>query len=952
MAFKIASLVVDISAETKNFSSATKVVSASVSKLGSDLKSTFDKKVVGAIRGTSNEMQKFSDHSKSAIKEVSRVVSGILISQAFHRLVRAIREGISAVIDFSLELEKVEIAFTNLFKGSEEQASAFLSKLEDLASVTPIQFDPIRKASQQLLAMRVEAEDVIPVMSVLVDTISGIGGTEQQLASVTDVISRIIGRGTISARDVLSLSRLRIPISEILREQLGLSFEDIGNIGRLKIPAGKAVQAILTGLQGEFGGLSKKMSRTLSGLISTMKDNLLFIGKELFEPIRDRLRIYGEEVVEKLQMIRVLVKREGFKGMFETLIPGELQGALKTLARGFRILRENVKQFVAVIGPSMREAIVTTIGVIGVLFAKLGNFIGWLTNLTRAFKETGFGAYFLYFAFTKLFVIASISQLISAFIFVMKKMSIITGVTKAIQALTKAFAGLKLVLATHPVLIIIGLVAGAIALVALNSEWARNKIQGLIDKFKALVGVTGSVQKALNEAVNSPLEDAKFDLSDINGGFENMESGINGVNNAMKKFTLSFDEVFSPPDQTSGGGGGGFFGALDDQMEDMIDRAEEFRKLHGDAGLTPEDFDLGTTGVDTDIDFKPSISDIAMQAFQKDLEIIKKAWEELKGHWQQFLNDLEVNWKQFWNNLRNAWNSFKMEMHANWVRFTTRISDAWEEMKEKISRAWHEMVDPIIELIKRIKENWDAMMEKFREAKQKFEEGDILGAFKTIFEGIWEFISDTIEDFKELGPEIVKAIINFIPSVITAVIQFGADFVGAVGDFISDTVTSFINLGSDIAGAIGGFWDGVKTSISTFLGNITKTFKETFDALIDNAWYVVNAIASIFEGAEVKPPSYTGYLGLGAEGLAPYTGNGLKAPSSGQTGAEQLIDKSKIIKNREPQVTPPPPVPEIRSSDSKNTFIVADNTSMRQWERRMNVIETKEDTRKGFNSGR
>ena len=184
-------------------------------------------------------------------------------------------------------------------------AEKFLVDLENMAAATPFQILPLKQVSQKFIAMGMNAEAVIPVLGNMSDAVAAIGGNNQTLIQMGDVFGRIIGKGIVSGKDLNALARAGIPIFDIFREELGLTNDEIRNIGNQRIPAEKALKAIMNGFE-KFDGLAEKMAlKTMPGLISTLKDNMMFLGKNMlagaYEETKESLKGFLEKSVQKAE---------------------------------------------------------------------------------------------------------------------------------------------------------------------------------------------------------------------------------------------------------------------------------------------------------------------------------------------------------------------------------------------------------------------------------------------------------------------------------------------------------------------------------------------------------------------------------------------------------------------------------------------------------------------------
>ena len=75
--------------------------------------------------------------------------------------------------------------------------------------------------------------------------------------------------GRVQSEELLQLQAMGVPAAGILQEELGLTAEQVANIGNESVNAATAIQALLNGMDKRFGGMMANQSKTAKGMIST-----------------------------------------------------------------------------------------------------------------------------------------------------------------------------------------------------------------------------------------------------------------------------------------------------------------------------------------------------------------------------------------------------------------------------------------------------------------------------------------------------------------------------------------------------------------------------------------------------------------------------------------------------------------------------------------------------------
>jgi tape measure domain-containing protein len=181
--------------------------------------------------------------------------------------------GIYKPMDIAGDYEQTQIAFETMLK-SAEKAEQFLKDASEFANKTPFEFPELINSSKLLLAFGFEADKILDLMTVIGDTSSGLGAGAEGIDRITRALGQMQAKGRAQAEELLQLQELGVPANQILQEELGLTGEQVANIGKESIEASKVIDALLRGMEKRFGGMMANQSKTAKGMISTLKDTL------------------------------------------------------------------------------------------------------------------------------------------------------------------------------------------------------------------------------------------------------------------------------------------------------------------------------------------------------------------------------------------------------------------------------------------------------------------------------------------------------------------------------------------------------------------------------------------------------------------------------------------------------------------------------------------------------
>jgi len=184
-------------------------------------------------------------------------------------------------VKLAAEAETAEIAFTNLMS-SGDRARAFLATLSKFAASTPFQLSDLRNGAQKLLSFGFSADEAMAQIKTLGDVAAGSNTPIGELISIIGKAKA--GGGFIQLGDLNMLADRGVPIFALLSKQLGVTSAELkkmASTGKLSLTDVQTALGTVTGANQMFEGAMVKQSSSISGLFSTMKDNIAFVLTEL-----------------------------------------------------------------------------------------------------------------------------------------------------------------------------------------------------------------------------------------------------------------------------------------------------------------------------------------------------------------------------------------------------------------------------------------------------------------------------------------------------------------------------------------------------------------------------------------------------------------------------------------------------------------------------------------------
>lgn len=532
-----ADLTANLNLNIQNFASNLQAASGMMNQFARTMNGTINKGMADPAKKT-----------RTVFTDVKQIVQGILISQVFYHGMRQIRGATSATWEFASSLEYAQIAYSNLF-GDTELATEFINVLKDFAAVTPFGFTEAEKAAKRLLAYGIEYKNVMYVMQGVLSA-STMTGSAQTIESISRALGQINTKGRLYNEEMRQLTEAGIPAYEILQEKLGLTQDQLKNLAKNAVPASVAINALVDGINERFGGVAQVSNLTMQGLFANLKDNLLMIGSEAIQPLFNRIKALLVPFVEFVTELRNIVDTQGLGGLFERLIPPEMQGTIRMFIANLQNLWTAVKINLANAFKVFKIVLEAVIRVFNAFAPVVTAVLDVTARITQAILNNEKAVRFLTMALAAcaaMWIIFKIQAVASAVV-----AGVVNLISKAVLGLSKA---LTFIIA-HPFwVLIIGLVG---LVVGLSGGFNKlgDSINGFFKKLTQFNGI--DPDKILLPSQKERAADLDKFNKKLSGTGDAMDSLADKTGKATKaaKGLLSFDEVFklNQPDEGTDSG--------------------------------------------------------------------------------------------------------------------------------------------------------------------------------------------------------------------------------------------------------------------------------------------------------------------------------------------------------------------------------------------------------------
>lgn len=269
-------------------------------------------------------------------------------------------------------LEQAGIAFESLL-GSGEAAQSFLSDLREFAATTPFEMPGLVDASRQLVAVGVEANEVIPFLTDYGDAMGGLGLGQEQFNRIMLATTQMMANGRVNGGDLLQMTQAGMPVWAMLSKALGKSTAELKEMSsRGELLTEDVLPALRAQMHEDYGGAMVKQSQTLTGLWSTFMDT---INMGLSDSLTEALPQFKGALAEITAAIAPALKGIGpaFAGIAAAITP--VISAFSTLLQWFGSLNPEMQRLI-LIGVGIAAAIGPVVGIIGSLIGAISTIAG------------------------------------------------------------------------------------------------------------------------------------------------------------------------------------------------------------------------------------------------------------------------------------------------------------------------------------------------------------------------------------------------------------------------------------------------------------------------------------------------------------------------------------------------------------------------------------------------
>ena len=218
------------------------------------------------LHGIGTTAKQEGNKMDTAMKNIGKSIAGVFA-------VSKLKDFAKQVAVVRGEFQQLEIAFQTML-GSKAEADKLMSQLVQTAVITPFNMSDVANSAKQLLAYGVEADKVNETLIRLGDIAAGLSIPINDLAYL---YGTTMVQGRMYTADLNQFLGRGIPLTEELAKQFGVTKNKVKSLveeGKVGFPEVEKAIISLTSEGGKFGGLMEAQSKSITGQISNIEDQI------------------------------------------------------------------------------------------------------------------------------------------------------------------------------------------------------------------------------------------------------------------------------------------------------------------------------------------------------------------------------------------------------------------------------------------------------------------------------------------------------------------------------------------------------------------------------------------------------------------------------------------------------------------------------------------------------
>ena len=237
---------------------------------------------------------------RNATGQVGSAIKGMMVTAAAGVGGWSLASAIKETVRLGGELQNTTTSF-EVMMGSARRAEQVLAQLNKFADVTPFDNEEVIRSGRVLLNVGVSVDNLNSKLELLGNIASGVGAP---LVDIVNIYAKAANKGKVQAEELAQLSERGVPVLQALSKTLGVTTEeimDLGSKGKLSFALLEEALQSLGGAGGQYFGLMEKQSQNFLAKVDGIKIAVRNFAMDVGSRSLPALTKVADEVIAKIE---------------------------------------------------------------------------------------------------------------------------------------------------------------------------------------------------------------------------------------------------------------------------------------------------------------------------------------------------------------------------------------------------------------------------------------------------------------------------------------------------------------------------------------------------------------------------------------------------------------------------------------------------------------------------
>lgn len=273
--------------------------------------------IEGSSRRGTNEVRGNINSISSIAKKCATALGSLFtLDKVKDYATEVVKTGIS----YNAMSEQAQVAWATIL-GSQSKASQMMKDIEKYAAETPFSKMGVDAMAKQLTNAGFHGKALFDQLTKFGNMGSAFGIQEDSLKEMVRQYSQVQQAQVAYTEDLNILQDRGIPIFKALGEVMGVPVSQVKKLASEGKVTSEVYNKAIDSIASHTTGAMENQSKTFSGMMSTLEDNLTMLAGALAKPIFDKMKDNLQGLMPKLEEFTTLVGKEGIGNAISTMFP-------------------------------------------------------------------------------------------------------------------------------------------------------------------------------------------------------------------------------------------------------------------------------------------------------------------------------------------------------------------------------------------------------------------------------------------------------------------------------------------------------------------------------------------------------------------------------------------------------------------------------------------------------